>query len=112
VAVEQLFGPRGVNLIVAGNVHEFVNVLQIKYIHAMIVDADADIGQLSTIRLIRTHFPWLPCLVLASHSGEDLLNRALTLDVFSVLSKPVDIQLLHDRLNRLFQKTYHSDVFA
>ncbi len=112
VAVQQLFEPRGVNLIVADNVKEFVHVLQLKYIHAMIVDADVDMGELSTIRLIRADFPWMPCLVLASNTPEQFLNRALTLNVFSVLSKPVDMQLLHDQLHRLFRKTYQSDVFA
>ena len=111
-ALGDIFQPRGVNLIVAGAAGEFVNVLQHQRVHATIVDADEQLGGLATLRLIRMEFPRLPCLVLSSRSGQDLLGQALDLDVFSVIDKPVDMTVLQQQLNRLFVKTYNSDVFA
>jgi hypothetical protein len=40
------------------------------------------------------------------------LERALQLDVFGVLDKPVDMHLLRQVLHRLFVKKYNSDLFA
>jgi hypothetical protein len=49
---------------------------------------------------------------LASEVGAAMLSKALQLDVFSVIDKPVDMQVLQDQLNRLFIKKYHSAIFA
>ncbi|GAH06814.1 unnamed protein product, partial [marine sediment metagenome] len=35
----------------------------------------------------------------------------LRLDVFSVIGKPVDMNILLEQLNRLFVKKYNSDIF-
>ena len=40
-----------------------------------------------------------------------LLDEALQLDVFSVIDKPVDMDILRQQLNRLFIKKYNSDIF-
>jgi DNA-binding NtrC family response regulator len=111
-ALGDIFQPRGVNLIVAGAAGEFVNVLEHQRVHATIVDADSHLGGLATLRLIRMDFPRLPCLMLSSRSGQDLLGQALDLDVFSVIDKPVDMHVLQQQLNRLFVKKYDSDIFA
>jgi PleD family two-component response regulator len=52
-----------------------------------------------------------PCLLLTSQASERVLGRALQLDVFSVIDKPVDMGVLRQQLNRLFLKKYNSDIF-
>ena len=111
-AVQDIFQPAGVSFIMASRVDEFVNVLRHKRIHATIIDADADLGRLSTIRIIRMDHPRLPCLMLTSDVRQDVLDLALQLDVFSVIAKPVDLGLLRRQLNRLFVKAYSSPLFA
>jgi len=111
-AVQDIFQPAGVSFIMASRVDEFVNVLRHKRIHATIIDADADLGRLSTIRIIRMCHPRLPCLMLTSDVRQDVLDLALQLDVFSVIAKPVDLGLLRRQLNRLFVKAYSSPLFA
>ena len=44
-------------------------------------------------------------------SARQTLGKALQLDVFSVIDKPVDMDILRQQLNRLFIKRYNSDVF-
>jgi DNA-binding NtrC family response regulator len=111
-ALQDIFQPAGVNLIVARRVDEFIEVLRHTRIHATIIDADADLGRLSTVRIIRMDHPRLPCLLLTSDMRQDLLDSALQLEVFSVLAKPVDLGLLRRQLDRLFIKAYDSSVFA
>ena len=111
-ALRYIFQPRGVNLLVAESAVEFVNIIERKRIHTTIVDMDSEGSDgLATIKIIRMGYPLLPCILLASTAGEALLGKALQLDVFSVIEKPVDMRILREQLNRLFIKKYHSDIF-
>jgi len=112
-ALRSIFRPRGVNLLVADNAAEFVHVIKSKRIHTTIVDMDSETSNgLATIKIIRMNYPLLPCILLTSTAGQPLLDKALRLDVFSVIDKPVDMSILREQLNRLFMKKYNSNIFA
>ena len=112
-ALREVFQPRGVNLLVAEDADQFVNVIRSKRIHTTILDIDSEKSNtLTTIRIIRMDYPLLPCILLSSTAGESLLGEALRLDVFSVIGKPVDMGVLREQLNRLFIKKYNSDIFS
>jgi CheY-like chemotaxis protein len=111
-ALRDIFEPRGVSLLVAHSAGEFVDVIKQTRIHTTLVDMDSEIDGLMTIRIIRMNYPLLPCILLASEVGATMLSKALQLDVFSVIDKPVNMEVLQNQLNRLFIKKYHSDIFA
>ena len=112
-AVRDIFRPRGVNLLVAEHPDEFVSIIERKRIHTTIVDMDSEESSgLATIRIIRIDYPLLPCVLLTSAANEAVLGKALQLDVFGVIDKPVDMNILRELLNRLFLKKYKSDIFA
>jgi DNA-binding NtrC family response regulator len=112
-ALRYIFRPRGINLLMAEDAVEFVNIIERKRIHTTIVDMDSEQSNgLATIKIIRMDYPLLPCILLTSAAGESLLGKALRLDVFSVIDKPVDMSILQEQLNRLFVKKYNSDIFA
>ena len=111
-ALRYIFQPRGINLMVARSTGEFVNIIKRKRIHTTIVDMDSQTGGLVTIKVIRMHYPLLPCILLTSQPCEAILSKALQLDVFGVIDKPVDMDVLLKLLNRLFIKKYNSDIFA
>jgi DNA-binding NtrC family response regulator len=111
-AVRQIFKARNVELLVVKRADEALNVLQQRRIHTAIVDMDSKIlNGLSMIKVIRSSFPLLPCILLADIAEEKLLSTALELEVFSVMNKPVDMQLLQNQLHRLFVKRYNSNLF-
>jgi DNA-binding NtrC family response regulator len=111
-AVRQIFKDRSVELLIVKQADEALNVLQQRRIHTAIVDMDSKIlNGLSMIKVIRSSFPLLPCILLADSAEEKLLSTALELDVFSVMNKPVDMQLLQNQLHRLFVKRYNSNLF-
>ncbi|MHC4865216.1 MAG: response regulator [Planctomycetota bacterium] len=111
-ALREIFRPRSVNLLVAASVSDFVNIIESRRIHTTIVDMDSERSSgLATIKIIRVNYPLLPCILLTSRAGEEVLSRALQLDVFSVIDKPVDMAILREQLNRLFMKRYDCDVF-
>ncbi len=108
-----IFEPRGVNLLVAKNTDEFISIIEQRRIHTTIVDLDSEKStELSTIKIIRIDYPLLPCILLTSVVGEAILSKALRLDVFSVIEKPVDMNILQEQLNRLFIKKYNSNIFS
>ena len=112
-ALRNLFQPRGVNLLVAENTDEFVSIIEQRRIHTTIVDLDSEKSNgLTTIKIIRIDYPLLPCILLTGSVGETMLSKALRLDVFSVIEKPVDMNILREQLNRLFVKKYNSNIFA
>ena len=112
-AMSRLFRPRGVNLLVAENAGEFLNVIEQRRIQAAIVDMDSGKSNaLATIRIIRMDYPLLPCILLKSPANEAVLSEALQLNVFSVIDKPVDMGILRQQLDRLFMKKYNSSIFA
>ena len=112
-AQRNLFQPRGVNLLVAENAGEFVNIIEQRRIHTTIVDMDSEKSNgLATIKIVRMDHPLLPCILLTSAAGKAMLSKALRLDVFSVIEKPVDMNILREQLNRLFVKKYNSNIFA
>jgi DNA-binding NtrC family response regulator len=112
-ALRDLFRPRGVNLLVAENAGEFVNIIEQRRIHTTIVDMDSEKSNaLATIKIIRMDYPLLPCILLTCAVGEAMLSKALRLDVFSVIEKPVNMNILREQLNKLFIKKYNSDLFS
>ncbi|MHC4126061.1 MAG: response regulator [Planctomycetota bacterium] len=111
--VRGIFRPRGVNMLVAGSSNEFVDIIERRRIHTAIVDMDSGTsGGMATVKIIRMGYPRLPCILLTGRPGKATLKTALSLGVFSVLDKPVDMELFQQQLNRLFIKKYNSNIFA
>ena len=109
-ALQDIFRPRGVNLLMARDTDEFVNIIGHQRISVTIIDAERPSG-LAIVKIIRINFPLIPCILLAKAADEMLLDEALSLDVFSVIDKPVDMDVLRQQLNRLFIRKYNSDIF-
>ena len=112
-AVREVFMPRSVNSLVAADANDALDIIEHRRIHAAVLDMDCEkLNGLSTIKIIRTHHPLLPCILLARMAEQELLSRALQLNVFSVVAKPVDMQVLLEQLDRLFRKRYNEKVFG
>ena len=112
-AIENIFAPRGVNSIVAANATDALDIISSRRIHTAIVDMDSEQASgLSVIRIIHGYYPLLPCILVSSSGQQGVLAKALELDVFSVINKPVDMAILLDQLNRLFTRKYRSMIFS
>lgn len=112
-AVRNIFKPRGVNLLMAENAGEFVNIISITRIHTAIVDLDSQrYNGLATVQIIRRDYPLVPCIMLTRKADKELLGKALQLNAFGVVAKPVNMDILQQLLHRVFLKRYNSDLFA
>jgi DNA-binding NtrC family response regulator len=112
-AVRNIFKPRGVNLLMAEKTSDFMSIIASTRIHTAIVDVDSERPSgLATVKIIRMDYPRVPCILLTSRTDEEMLGRALQLEVFGVVGKPVNMDILQELLNRLFLKRYNSNLFA
>jgi len=112
-ALRRLFQPRGVNLMVAEDANDFVHIIGRTRIHTAIVDMDSERSNgLATVKIIRMDYPLVPCILLTSRVDRDVLGKALQLDVFGVIDKPVQMEVLQQLLDRIFLKKYNSRLFA
>ncbi len=112
-AVRNIFKPRGVNLLMAEKTSDFLSIIASTRIHTAIVDVDPERPTgLATVKVIRLGYPRVPCILLSSRADGDMLGKALQLEVFGVVGKPVDMDILRALLDRLFVKKYNSNLFA
>jgi DNA-binding NtrC family response regulator len=112
-AVRNIFKPRGVDLLVAEKTSDCVSIIASTRIHTAIVDVDSERPNgLATAKIIRLGYPRMPCILLIRRTDEDVLGCALQLEVFGVVGKPVNMDILQELLHRLFLQRYNGSLFA
>ena len=108
--VRQLLEPQGVQTLSVRSGREALDVLQSTQIHVAVLDQQMpQLGGLQVIKLMRDIQKTAPpAILLANHLTDHLLHEALGMRVFSVLSKPVDLNMLLDALARVLRRHYAS----
>lgn len=107
--LRRLLEPQGVHTLAVRSGREALDVLQSTQIHVAILDQQMpQLGGLDVIKIIRAVKAAPPAILLANHLTDHLLHDALGLRVFSVLSKPVDLNMLLDTLARVMRRHYAS----
>jgi len=107
--VRGLLEPQGVQTLSARTGREALDLLSSRSIHVAVLDQQMpQLGGLQVIKLMRDLKAPPPSILLANHLTDHLLHDALGLRVFSVLSKPVDLNLLLDALARVLKRHYAS----
>ena len=106
--VQGLLKPQGVQTISAHSGREALDCIESRPIHAAVLDYQMpQLGGLQVIRLMHEQHKTVPSILLANDLTSYLLREALGMHVFSVLSKPVDTNLLLDALARILRR-YHA----
>ena len=108
--VRGLLEPQGVQTISARSGREALAVMESQPIHLAVLDHQMpQLGGLQVIKLVRElHKDAPPAILLAHDLTSHLLREALGMHVFSVLSKPVDPNLLLDAMARVMRRHYES----
>jgi len=114
--VRHLLEPQGVQTVSARTGREALQVIQSRPIHVAVLDTQMpQLGGLQIVKLMREMGHATPplepvpvAILLASHLTTHLLHEALGMQVFSVLSKPVDFNVLLDSLARVLRR-YHEN---
>jgi len=119
--VRHLLGAQGVETVSARSGREALNLIESRPIHVAVLDAQMpQLGGLQVVKLMREfqtragasetqgrqQFLAPPAILLANQLTTNLLHEALGMHVFSVLSKPVDFNVLLDTLARVLRRHY------
>jgi DNA-binding NtrC family response regulator len=109
VTVRKLLEPQGIQTIAAHTGREALRLIETGSIHVAVLDSQ--MPQLNGLQVAKRMMDLPdapPAILLADHLTNNLLHEALGLKVFSVLSKPVDFNLLLDSLARVMRRHYES----
>ncbi|HEY0010012.1 MAG TPA: response regulator [Tepidisphaeraceae bacterium] len=105
--VRGLLEPQGVHTVSVRSGREVLNALDRGDIHVAVLDNNMpQLGGMQVMRMIQTSGKAPPAILLADNLTNTLMQEALALHVFSVLSKPVDFNVLLDSLARVVRRHY------
>ena len=107
--VRGLLEPQGVQTLSAKSGREALDLIETRPVHVAVLDqAMPQLGGLQVIRLMRDRKNAPPAILLASQLTNNLLREALSMQVFTVLAKPVDFNVLLDALARVLRRYHES----
>src|SRR4051812_26046723 len=115
--VRQLLEPQGVETVSARSGREALDIIEHRPIHVAVLDAQMpQLGGLQVIKMLRElqkrggafNHRVPPAILLANQLTSHLLHEALGMHVFSVLSKPIDFNVLLDTLARVLRRHYEN----
>jgi CheY-like chemotaxis protein len=108
--VRQLLEPQGVQTLVARTGREALEMVRSQPVHVVVLDVQMpQLGGLQALRLMREVVKTPPpAILLADRLSNNLLREALTMDVFSVMPKPVELNRLLDSIARVIKRHYES----
>ena len=107
--VRTLLESQGVKTVSARTGRESLSVIEQQPVHLAVLDAQMpQLGGLQVMRLMREMHKAPPTIMVADDMTSYLLREALGMQVFSVLSKPVDFNLLLDAMARVLKRFYES----
>ena len=105
--VRGLLEPQGVQTLSARSGREALSLIESKPVHVAVLDYQMQgLGGLQVIRLMREMQNAPTAILLAAELTNHLLHEAIGMHVFSVLSKPVDFNVLLDTLARVMKRHY------
>ncbi len=105
----KLLEPQGVVTVAAHTGREALRLIESGTIHVAVLDQQMpQLSGMAVVKRMRDLPDAPPAILLADHLTNHLLHEALGLKVFSVLAKPVQMNLLLDSLARLMKRHYES----
>ena len=110
LTVRSLLESQGVKTLVARTGREALEMVQSQPVHVAVLDVKMpQLSGMQVIRLMREVVKAPPAaILLADQMTNYLLREALTMDIFSVVAKPIDLNMLLDSIARVLKRRYES----
>ena len=107
--VRGLLEPQGVQTVSVRTGPEVLEALGNRDVHVAVLDTQMpQLGGMQVVKMMQQRGKTPPAtILLTDHLTNQLMHEALSLQIFSVLSKPVDFNLLLDSLARVVKRHYH-----
>jgi CheY-like chemotaxis protein len=106
--VQNVFEPRGLRTLLAGDGREALDVMQSHDVHLVLLDMHMPrLTGLETLRLVKQIHAPLPCILISAGLTDAIIEQARQADAFSVLSKPVGFHDLTSIVDLALRRTYN-----
>ena len=107
--LREIFEPAGFQVYTAGSGEEALDVAEAHAVDCVLFDLHMPgISGLEAFQLLSQRPAPPPCVLLTSDASPDLLQRALSLHIYTVLSKPVSRQLVTHSVRRAIQNRFRA----
>jgi two-component system sensor histidine kinase RpfC len=107
--VRRLLEPQGVLTVSVQTGREALEIIRDRPVHVAVLDQQMpQLGGLQVVKLMQELPNCPPAILLAAQLTTQLLHEALGMHVFTVLRKPVDLNVLLDSLARVLRRHYES----
>jgi len=98
---------RGFAIALAGSGEEAVEIVQVETIHLVLCDLHMPrMTGLEALSLIRQIHDLLPAVLMTADASKDVLRQAFLAQVYSVIPKPVNVNVVLHTLTRALGQTY------
>ena len=107
-SLRDIFEPRGFHTYLAASGEEAIALVEVHAIDCLLLDMHMpDLNGLETLQIVRQVRASLPCIILTGDVSQQLVQRALSLHVFTVLPKPVSRELVTISVRRALRSIRH-----
>ena len=108
-----LLEPRGVGIEWARTGSETISVVEAGRADLAVLSTELPrMDGLAVLRIIRSLDAQLPCVLVARQAPKRLLEQALGLDAYSVLTTPINTRVMETVMARIFRKFFETDLFG
>ena len=108
--LQDLLGLMDIVAISADSGAEALRIARRQKIHAAVVEENLPtLGGLQTVEQLRKVRQTMPCILVAWHPGKYLLQRALSLEIFSVVDREVPTEILAGQVLRALRRFHAID---
>ena len=105
--LQAVFEPRGFQTLLAANGEEAVDIVRSHKVHLVLCDMHMPkMTGLEAIRTVHQMFKDLPCILMSADLDDDIVREARSVQVYSVLPKPVTRRQITDAVARALATTY------
>ena len=107
-SLKDIFEPKGFITHLASCGREAIEIARTELIHALILDMHLpDIGGVETFRVIKKEVKiTLPCIFISGDVSKELKLNALSVDAYTVIPKPINIEMMKLSMEQLIEKYY------
>ncbi len=107
-SLKNIFEPRGYITHLASCGREAIEIARTELLHALILDMHLpDIGGVETFRVIKKEVKGvLPCIFISGDLSKELKLNALSVDAFTVIPKPINIEMMRFTMEQLIERYY------
>lgn len=106
-ALSGLLKDRGFNTVVAADGSEAVEIVQVNMVHLVLIDMHMPrLTGLEAVQMIQQMNALLPAILMTAEASRDLIQRAFQAQVYSVIPKPVNPNIVLHTLTRALAQFY------